>query len=298
MARINRNLTRDRIQASALTFLIWLLKRLPYDLRRRIAGGLAAQAVSRIPALRRRIIRNLDYVLPDLDQGRRRQLVRDVGTSFGQTMIETYSAAEFRRSHSRFIVSGAGLDALNAAKSTGKGAVLVSGHFGQWEAVRAALFDLGLETGAVYRPNNNIFYDIGFLSAIRQMGEPILPNTPAGTRAMIRHVGNGGRIAMLIDQHIGGMPMLNFFGKPARTAIFAAELALKFDLPLIACYGIRRPAGRLIDVVLEAPVPRADALTMTQHLNDSLEARIREHPGQWYWLHQRWKPKRARANQG
>jgi len=250
---------------------------------------MAALAVSRLPAMRRRIAGNLDYVLPDLSHDQRQKLVKEVGTSFGQTMIETYSAAEFRKSHRQPVVSGAGLGVLRAAKAAGKGAVLVSGHFGQWEAIRAALLELDLETGAVYRPNNNIFYDVGFLRAIRQFGEPILPNTPAGTRAMIRHVSNGGRIAMLIDQHLFGMPMLSFFGKPARTAIFAAELALKFNVPLIACYGIRQSGTSGIDVVLEAPIPPSDSLTMTQALNDSLEARIRANPGQYYWLHRRWR---------
>jgi Kdo2-lipid IVA lauroyltransferase/acyltransferase len=289
MSRRKRNLFLDRLQAGLTSLLLGCLKLLPFQSRRTITASLARLVVTTTPALRRRITANFARVWPGLPVDRQAQLVAEVGSGFGLTMIEIYSPADLARHHADFPVSGAGLDALKLARSQGKGALLVSGHFGQWEAIRIALRESGMETGAVYRPNNNQYYDRGFLAAIRQIGEPILPNNAAGTRAMLRHVREGGFMAMLIDQHIKGTPLLSFFGKPARTSTFPAELALKFGLPLIACYGIRRADGRHIDVVLEAPIPHTDALTMTQALNDSLEARVRAHPGQWHWLHHRWR---------
>jgi len=45
----------------------------------------------------------------------------------------------------------------------------------------------------------------------------------------------------------------------------------------------------------DAPVPHTDAITMTQALNDSLEHVVRQHMGQWLWIHRRWKPERQRT---
>ena len=78
-------------------------------------------------------------------------------------------------------------------------------------------------------------------------------------------------------------------GIPARTAVSAAELALRYDALLIPFYGIRQEDGLSFECVLEAPVPHSNPMTMTQALNDSLSARINASPEQWFWVHRRWR---------
>ena len=92
---------------------------------------------------------------------------------------------------------------------------------------------------------------------------------------------------MLDEKYAEGV-RLPFLGRPALTSLAAAQLALKYDLAMVPAYGIRCPEGDRFDVVFEAPIPHCDAQTMTQAFNDSLSARIREHPDQWYWLLRRW----------
>ncbi len=288
MARINRNLTKYRAEAWAIRVAIFALKLLPFAARKRVAGWLMQQSVRYIRALRKRVDTNLTYVLPGMTTDQHTELAGQVGASIGTSMIEIFSAPDFARASAGITPAGAGFSALQSAQAQGKGAILVSGHFGQWEAVRVALRNQGIACGGVYRPNNNRFYDTDFHHALANFGKPIFPNTPEGTRALVRHVKEGGVAMLLLDQHIKAMPLLSFFGKPAHTATFAAELALKYQLPLIPCYGIRQDDS-VIEVILEAPIKPSDALTMTQYFNDSLEARIRQHPGQYYWLHQRWR---------
>jgi KDO2-lipid IV(A) lauroyltransferase len=66
-------------------------------------------------------------------------------------------------------------------------------------------------------------------------------------------------------------------------------LALRCNALLVPIYGIRRPDGLTFDTIIEAPVPHTDKMTMTQALTDSLDARVRAHPGQWFWVHRRWR---------
>ena len=63
-----------------------------------------------------------------------------------------------------------GFKTLKEAKSNGQGAIIVSAHFGQWEAIRHHLADNNMETGAVYRKNNNPFYERLFLKSIKHGG--------------------------------------------------------------------------------------------------------------------------------
>ena len=104
----------------------------------------------------------------------------------------------------------------------------------------------------------------------------------------MRHLKSGGLLVLLFDQNAEG-PHLDFLGHPARTALSAAELALRYNADLIAFYGIRRPDGLGFDVELEAPIPHSTALEMTKALTHSLEAQIAKRPEQWFWVHRRWK---------
>jgi len=84
--------------------------------------------------------------------------------------------------------------------------------------------------------------------------------------------------------------VLDFMGQPAKTALSAAELALRFDALLIPFYATRQPDGVSFACEMEAPVPHTDARAMTQALNDSLAARVHANPEQWFWVHRRWRP--------
>jgi KDO2-lipid IV(A) lauroyltransferase len=82
---------------------------------------------------------------------------------------------------------------------------------------------------------------------------------------------------------------MDFLGHPARTALSAAELSLKYGALLIPFYGIRKPDGLNFETVLEAPIPATDAEEMTQRVTDSLTARVEADPTQWFWVHRRWR---------
>ena len=96
-------------------------------------------------------------------------------------------------------------------------------------------------------------------------------------------------LVLLFDQHVQGAPALEFLGHPAQTAISAAELALRYKALLIPFYGVRGADGLSFDCVMEAPIAHSDPITMTQAMNDSMSARIRSTPGQWFWVARRWR---------
>ena len=80
--------------------------------------------------------------------------------------------------------------------------MIISGHIGSWEAVRAVLKANGLTSGAIYQRNRNMFYERLHFSAIKEGGEPILEVGTSGTRKMISLIRSGGVIALMIDQAV------------------------------------------------------------------------------------------------
>ncbi|WP_209427341.1 lysophospholipid acyltransferase family protein [Pararhodobacter sp. SW119] len=270
---------------SALT----LSRRRRFEKRSRALGSAVGWVLRWVPPARRRFDREVVQVFPDMPHADRVRLGGEMGRRMGQTLFEIYHCAEFQTRLEQFHAAGPGLMALDAARAAGKGAIIVSGHFGQWEAVRAVLTARGMETGAVYRRQKNRHFQRRLLAGIEAGGKPILETGTIGTKALVRHLRAGGFIAILLDEKYPEGTRLPFLGRPALTSLAAAQLALKYDLPMVPAYGTRRDDGGSFDVHFEAAIPHTDAQTMMQAFNDSLSARIRAHPDQWYWLLGRWQ---------
>jgi KDO2-lipid IV(A) lauroyltransferase len=196
--------------------------------------------------------------------------------------------ADFRRRRAWSAPSGPGWEALQAAQAAGKGAILVSGHFGQWEAVRAALMANGIEAGAMIRPVKNPWLDRDYLANVEAGGQPVIGRDGAGLRELVRHLKRGGVMAVLLDQYTRRGAPIEFLGHPAPSGTAIAELAVKYRLPMIPVYGTRQPDALHVLVEFEAPISPGTPVEMTQAAADSLAARVRATPGQYYWLHRRW----------
>ena len=260
-----------------------------FDRRCRALGALVGLVVRYFPIARRRVERELRRIYPDMPRDERLQLCRNMGRNMGRTLFEILHCTEFQILHHRNIVSGPGLATLESAHAAGKGAIIVSGHFGQWEAIRSALKARGMETGAVYRPQTNRHYERRLLSGIEAGGKPILATGKIGTRALVRHIREGGFIAILLDEKYPDGARLPFLGHPALTSLVAAQLALKYDLPMVPAFGTRIGDGTKFNVEFDAVIPPSDGLTMTQAFNDNLSKRVHADPDQWYWMLRRWK---------
>lgn len=279
----------DFLQNLALRAVIGGIRLLPYPWRSPLCGFVTARVIAPLAGYPRRIRENLALVYPDLPEAEVRRLIRRVSHNAGATLIEVYSGADFRKAVAPSPVIGTGLDALITAKERGQGVLLISGHFGNYDVPRAVLSSLGHPVGALYRPFRNGYFDAHYRRTISEIGTPIFPRGRRGLAEMVRFLRNGGMVGMLIDQAMARSPRLPFMGRPARTATSAAELALKYGLLLVPVYGRRSTGATGFDLIVEAPIPHSDPLTMTKALNASLEAQVQAHPDQWLWIHKRWK---------
>ncbi|WP_232796454.1 lysophospholipid acyltransferase family protein [Roseovarius salinarum] len=284
-----RQRAREYAVNLVLQGLLGAARALPYRWRVPLMGRLTARVVSPIAGYSQRVRTNLNYVLPDLPEREIRRLERAAPDNAGRTMIELYSAREFKARARNAPVSGPGLATARAAAEAGKPVIFVSGHFGSFNAGRVALVAQGFEMGVFYRPMSNRYFNRHYVRAMATLSEPMFEQGRRGTREMVQHLRRGGALGVLTDINAhDGIP-LDFFGKPALSSLNMAELALKFDAPLVPFWGIRAANGIDFEVTVESPIPHTDAVTMTQAVNDRLEAQVRAHMDQWFWIHRRWK---------
>ncbi len=269
-----------------------LMSLLPYRASLSLAGWISARLLAPLFGANRRIRKNLRLVWPDMGEADMRRLCREVSDNSARLMLESFRVTGFLRHAARAEMTGPGKPALLKALQEDKPVILVSGHFGNYQAIRVKLAELGHTTAAIYRPMNNAFTNRRYINNMNRIAQPNYPRGVAGTKGLLGHLRKGGIIALLNDQAAGEGADLTFFGQPALTMTSAAEFSLKYQAQLFPYYGIRQKNGVDFAVEVHAPIPASDAETMTQGLNDSLETMVRAYPGQWFWIHRRWKPRK------
>lgn len=289
LPRISDPSLTDRLTNRAFRALLGLARRLPYHRRIPVAGWVISRLVAPLAGYSRRVRDNLALICPDMPPAEVRRLMRAVPDNVGRTMVELYSGREFTDRVKDLPLTGPGADALERAHREGRPVILATGHFGNYDVARAALIARGYRIGALYKPMNNPLFNAHYLAAISTIGTPLFPRGNRGLGEMVRFLKSGGMLGLLMDQHMAHGAPVKFFGETAYTATSAADLALKYGAELIPVYGIRQPDGLSFAIVAEAPIAPSDPLTMTQAINDSLEAQVRRHMDQWFWIHRRWK---------
>ncbi|MCA0872373.1 lysophospholipid acyltransferase family protein [Seohaeicola saemankumensis] len=268
---------------------IGVVRLIPYRWRVPAMGWLVSR-LSPLAGFDKRVRDNLKLTCPELSEEEVRRLCRAVPDNAGRTLIELYSGTPFLDRARRAPVRGPGLQALENARAAGKPVILITGHFGNYDAARANLIARGHEMGALYRRMANPYFNDHYVATIKGIGEPMFEQGRRGMAQMVRHLKGGGIIAIVADLHAHGGEELTFFGQPAVTSVLNAELALKYGAEMIPVYAIRQPSGLDFEILMQEAVPHSDPVTMTQSINDGLEALVRDHMDQWFWIHRRWKP--------
>ncbi len=281
----------DRAADLALRGLVGTARLLPYPARIRFGGAVFAGAVAPVTRMGARIEENLSFIYPDLPAADRLSLARAAARQAGRLLMENYSSRALAARMAGATPRGPGLSALAEAHGEGRPVLLLSGHFGNYEAARACLVARGYRIGGLYRPMANARVNRHYVATMEAIGGPIFPQGRAGTKGLIAHLRAGGMAMLLNDLYTGAGVELPFLGRSAMTSTHPAEIALRTGALAIPVFGTRRADGLSFDVEVEAPLPQGDPVETTRAYNDRVSARIEAHPEQWFWMHRRWKRK-------
>ena len=251
----------------------------------RVLGVVGCRLALIIPAFRKRADDNLKLIYPKMQKPERTRLIREAARQFIYLAIEYAHLDRFIR---RVNISHSGIEHLSAAHEAGKGAIIVTAHYGNWEAIRVAAQREGYEIGIIYRAFNNRYLDAFTMNMIPQAGQPVLQKGQ-GMRQLVQHVRRGGMMMILVDQRNSGAPFLDFMGQPAETVTAAADIAAKMGAALIPARAVRDIVNKRFDVSFEAPVAGADGTEMMVEVNRRITSWVAEQPAHWFWFHRRWK---------
>ncbi len=282
----------DWITDRLLRGLLGLVMLVPYRRRVPLMGWIVARVIGPVTGYKRRAARHLEMVYPTMPAGARARLATAVCNNFGRTLIENYSWKAFGAHLAQTEPQGPGIDALLQAEEDGKPVIFVTGHYGNHEAPRHVLTQMGLTIGGLYRPMSNPFFNDHYAKTMSSWGGPVFAQGRAGTIGFAKHLKSGGMATLLFDVANAGGINIPFLGHPARTATSAADLANRLDAVVIPYFGVRQPDGLSFDIHVENPITPGTPQEMMGEMTRRLEARIEASPEQWFWVHRRWKQPR------
>jgi len=189
-----------------------------------------------------------------------------------------------------------GLENLDAALKKGKGVLVMTTHFGNWELMALAFSLLYHPINIVIRPLDSPFLDT-LIHNIRTRGGNKMIAKKGSVSKVLRLLAAGEAVGLLIDQNPAWYEgvFVPFFKEIACTNKALSSLALRTSAPVVPAYNVREPNGsyRIVfepEVVLDrSGDARVDIEENTAKFNRIIESYVRRHPEQWFWVHQRWK---------
>lgn len=273
-----------------------VLLSLPERLALRVGACLGWTAGVLVRIRRREVDAHLALAFPRKPPSWRRRIARASYVHLGREAVAMFRMAGLDAEAVRARTVLEGLDELRSALDEGKGAVLVTGHLGNWEVGGAALTARGIELDAVAKGMANRRFDRDLVATRRRLGLRVVGMEEA-PRAVLRALRAGRAVALVADQnfHRGGI-FVPFFGTPAATAKGPALFALRTGAPVFLGTAIReegwppryRVSFRRIEVEASGDLDD-DVRRLTEAHTGALERAVRDHPGQYFWQHKRWK---------
>jgi KDO2-lipid IV(A) lauroyltransferase len=289
----------DRVVYWLFRLTILLMRPLPLRAGYWVAGNVAVVCYWSVFSKQRRALRgNLARVLPTVDAACIETMARRSFRNFGKYVVDFIHYPSMTRAEVRRRLRFDQFDELNVAAHSGRGVLIVTLHFGNWDLGAAALAALDYPIHAIaetfsYAPMNALVQ-----GSRERLGMHVIGGDRVGP-AVFRALRRGELLAMLIDIADDDDRAIDvaFFGAAARVSSAPARLALRTGAWVVPAIVVRGPRDDLdirpmIDISLGDYAPtgdeQQDVRDLTQRIVTSLEGPIARHPDQWFIYRPLW----------
>ncbi len=288
---------RAWIEVAALSPAWALLRGLPLERAVKVGAALGSVAMAADLANRPIGMRNLEIAFPELPRDARAKILRDTYRNFGRMAAEWVHFPQLNPNDADRYVSYVGKEYWEEGLriSDGRGILILTGHFGNFELLSLGHSLHGNRVALVQRPNRNPIIDRAVMSRRERFGNRAIPRRGAG-RPLLKLLKEDWMVAIPLDLDTRGGVFVDFFGLKAATSDALARVAMATGTPVIPAFMVRKGISThhqitflpIIDIV-KGKDREAAVIENTQRFNNAIEMMIRRHPDHWNWIHRRWK---------
>jgi KDO2-lipid IV(A) lauroyltransferase len=245
-----------------------------------------------LPRLRRAAYRNLEFALPEADP---KAVANSVFDSLGRVLLAFAKFPRIRQQDLPRWIRCEGLEHFENARRAGRGVLIATGHLGNWELSAFAHAWITGPMHVVVRPLDNPRIDRLFQRRRELSGNHVISKREIA-RPILKALAANEAVGILIDhnQAEGAGVFTDFFGVPACADAGFARIAAHSGAVVIPGFALWAAKERRYVLRFYPPVLiEGDVVRDTARLQRALEGVIREHPGEWLWIHRRWKTRPA-----
>jgi len=254
-----------------------------------------------LPIRRRTVLANLQRVFADtVPADEIRRMAQAHYAHLARSFVELAGLPWLSPARRAALVRVENMDVMTRAHAQGKGVLVLTGHFGNWELATV----VGLANFPQYRGQFHVvrrslaprWLDRLVTRRFRRVGFGVIPKQGA-LDVVLERLAAGDSVVFTFDQHAGGRDgvAVEFFGQPCGTFRSLALIALSTGAPVVPATSWREPDGNHV-LRFEEPVSAVDCddpgeaiRATTRAYNAVLERLVLRHPEQWFWMHRRWK---------
>lgn len=245
-------------------------------------------------------LNNLEMILGDrVSDRQRRTIARQSFDSVATTSFEMFWQPERHGIEFDQWARVEGLEHLQAAHAKDKGVIIACPHIGNWGVLGRALISHGYQMEGLMRPSSIPAVRAHIAAELGRIGitPTNTPLPPDGFKKIMERLAKGAAFLFVADRRVSDY-LIDFLGHPAWTAHGAATMHLRSGAPIVTSYAIReKDHHRIIfEPAIEHPPTddrEADSTAILTEINQRFSAMILQHPGQWLWLHERWRQRRS-----
>ena len=270
--------------------------------RNLLAHFLGSVAVLVVPRWRMQMAEaNIRECLGVSDE-RAKQIAADSLHRFGRMVIEVMRFPLLNEKTIHEQVQVEGLEYLEAAYAEGKGVIMATGHYGNWELLGATVALHGYPMLSITRKQNNSHMDKAINEFREMVGQQVTYNRGKhGLLAISRMLKEKNLLGVLFDQDTNDDGVeLDLFGKRSIIPMGAAALSRIYGSPILPIFMHNNDDGTCCAKIYpplytqKTGDKQRDFYQVTRKLVDILEMEIINHPEMWFWVHDRWKDGRQR----
>jgi Kdo2-lipid IVA lauroyltransferase/acyltransferase len=285
-----------RLEYGMLRGAVGAMRALPLDTARWLGAVVTTTGYAPLGIRRAVVVRQIAAAFPGLSDADVRRLARRSYAHLGRVSVETALLPTLGREGVLSLFDGAeGFDRIEAAHTAGRGIILITGHFGNWELAGAYVAARGVPIEVITRRMNNPLFDAYLTRTRERSGMRVIHDADA-VRRIPRAFRDGHAVAFVADQGVLGLAstFVPFFGRPAKTPRGPAVFALRFGVPVFFCAAVREASRRYRFLVSPVEVTdagdrEADVDAVVTQFTGILERCVRRYPEQYFWHHRRWK---------
>lgn len=287
---------KNRIEYIVFILFGFCFRLLGLKLSRKFAAILALVFLYLIPIRKKVVFSNLKIAFPENDLQTNKKLAFQIYLSFAITLVEILYLPYMKKQELVDAVECSNPELIIEKFKQGKGVILLSSHFGNWEfgAISIAI-QVTLPFSVIVKPLRNTLVYEWMNKARTKFGNEVVP-LGISIRKTYQTLKEKKVVAMVADQRGPREGVkVDFFGKKVSVYTGPAALALKTGAPLICGIAVRDKNYKYKMVLVEISqqnLPDGEEekiLEISQRYTSYLEEVIRENPEQWLWMHNRWK---------